>query len=47
MDLYLIYQNVDGEFDAVCFDGKCTKGTVTTVDIETFQLLQAGARIQF
>jgi predicted porin len=42
MDVYFIYQNVDGEFDAV--NGA---GVTTTVDLETFQLFQAGARIQF
>jgi predicted porin len=47
MDVYLIYQHVDGEFDAVCRTGGCGVGTTTKVDLETFQLFQAGARIQF
>ncbi len=42
MDVYLIYQNVDGEFDAV--NGA---GVTTTVDMETFNCSMAGARIQF
>jgi predicted porin len=41
MDLYLIYQNLSGEFDAL--EG----GTTTKVDLNDLQLLQAGARIQF
>jgi predicted porin len=47
MDVYLIYQNVNGELDAVCTAAACGVGTSRTVDLETFQLFQAGARIQF
>jgi predicted porin len=43
MDVYLIYQNVDAQVETV---NKAT-GVATTTDLETFQLFQAGARIQF
>jgi predicted porin len=44
MDLYFIYSHVDGSFDAVAKSG----GAVSSgVDLESLQLFQAGARIQF
>lgn len=47
MDLYLIYSHIDGEFDAFCNGGGCVANSVTTVDLNSLQLIQAGARIQF
>jgi predicted porin len=48
MDLYLIYSHIDGDFDALCIDGKtCALNSVTNIELNSLQLLQAGARIQF
>jgi predicted porin len=43
MDVYLIYSNVDGSFDTI----QKSNGAIRSFDIDTFQLFQAGARIQF
>jgi hypothetical protein len=43
MDLYLIYSHVDGEFTAVSE----TTGQATHINIDNFDLVQAGAMIKF
>jgi predicted porin len=43
MDLYLIYSHVDGEFTAV----NTANGLATQINVDNFDLVQAGARIQF
>lgn len=44
MDLYLIYSNVQGDLAVVDSVSGASQGTI---DLDTLQLLQAGARIQF
>ena len=43
MDLYLIYSHVDGEFTAV----NTANGIATTINVDDFDLVQAGAMIKF